>query len=210
DFVHDLKNHLLMRTWPQVEDSPLDEHDFSPDDRQSIIIVGERMYQHKVLRINYTSYDVRREQDIINPRTGSDVVMLAPEDMRDAHPYWYARVVGIYHVLIHDKHDVNTAATPKQIDFLWVRWYGIDDSYQSGFGAKRLHHVGFLNAKEPGAFGFIDPNDVLRAVHLLPTFVCGTTDEFLEGPSIARRLDEDDEDYERYYVNLYVLFTLHM
>ncbi len=31
---------------------------------------------------------------------------------------------------------------------------------------------------------------------------------FLEGPSIARHLDEFDEDYERYYVNLCVFATI--
>ncbi len=179
--------------------------EFSTVDRQSLIIIGERIYEHKVLRINYTSYDIRREQDIVNPRTGSDIMMFAPEDERDAHPYWYARVIGIYHVLVRDKNDMDTAGTSRHIDFLWVRWYGIDENYRAGIQAKRLHRVGFLNAEEDGAFGFIDPNDVLRSIHLIPTFVLGTTDMLLEGHSIARRPDEDDEDYERYYVNLYVI-----
>lgn len=129
-------------------------------------------------------------------------MMLAPEDERDTHPYWYARVIGIYHVLVRDKSNYEDMGTSRQIDFLWVQWYGIDDMYRSGFRERRLHRVGFLDAGEDGAFGFVDPNDVLRAVHLIPTFVLGTTDSFLEGHSIARRLDEEDEDYERYYVNL--------
>ncbi|KAK0447140.1 hypothetical protein EV421DRAFT_1889695 [Armillaria borealis] len=129
--------------------------------------------------------------------------MLAPEDERDAHPYWYARVIGIYHVLVRSKDDPNPNAS-NQIDFLWIRWYGIDSQYRSGFKAKRLHRVGFLDAEEDDAFGFISPEDVLCSVYLLPTFSLGTTDAFLEGPSIARRPDECDEDYERYYVNFFV------
>lgn len=195
-----------MRTRPEENDSTK----FTVADRQTLIITGERIYKHRVLRINYTSYDLRREQDIIDPRTSSDVMMLALEDERDSHPYWYARVIGIYHVLVRDKNDSNNANVSKQIDFLWVRWYGFDREYRSGFRAKRLHRVGFLDAEEGGAFGFIDPNDVLRSVHLLPTFVLDTTDVFLEGPSIARRPDEGDEDYERYYVNLYVYLLPHL
>lgn len=138
---------------------------------------------------------MHHEQDTINPRTGSDIMMLAPEDERDAHPYWYARVISIYHVLIRSKDDLNPDASI-QIDFLWIQWYGIDSQYRSGFKAKRLHRVGFLDAEEDDAFGFISLEDVLRSVYLLPTFSLGTTDMFLEGPSIARRPDEYDEDYE--------------
>ncbi len=79
-----------------------------------------------------------REQDTVNPRTGSDIMMLAPEDERDDHPYWYAQVIGIYHVLVRNKNDPDPSAS-KQIDFLWIQWYGIDNEYRSGFRAKRLH-----------------------------------------------------------------------
>ncbi len=179
-------------------------------DCQTLIITGEHIYEHKVLWINYTSYDLHHKQDIINPQTSSDVMMFTPKDKHEAHPYWYARVIGIYHVLVHDKNNSNNANVSKQIDFLWVQWYGFDREYRSGFRTKQLHQVGFLNAEEGGTFGFIDPNDVLCSVHLLLTFVLDTTNVFLEGPSITRCLDEGDEDYERYYVNLYVYLLPHL
>ena len=46
------------------------------------------------MRVNYTTYDMRRDQDSLNPRTQADVMLLAHEDLtaRNSHPYWYARM----------------------------------------------------------------------------------------------------------------------
>ena len=52
------------------------------------------------MRVNYTTYDMRRDQDTINPRTHADVMVLNPGDEEsedERHPYWYARVCGIFH-----------------------------------------------------------------------------------------------------------------
>ena len=46
--------------------------------------------------INYTTYDMHRNQDSINPRTCSDV-MLLNADSEDDHCYLYAWVIGIFH-----------------------------------------------------------------------------------------------------------------
>ena len=45
------------------------------------------VFQHKVLQVNYTTYDMRREQDSVHP-TGSitgraDVMVLSPENDED-------------------------------------------------------------------------------------------------------------------------------
>ena len=88
------------------------------------------------------------------------------------------------------------------MDFLWVRWYGYDTHAYSGFKVRRLHQIGFLDSHEDkGSFGFIDPSDVIRAVHLIPAFKFGMSSQFLP-PSIARREDEHDEDYIWYYVSM--------
>ena len=168
---------------------------FTDEDRQHIDIVQNVIYSHKVLRINYTTYDMRRDQDSINPRTRSDIMVLS-QDEEDPHPYWYARVIGIYHAIVRiDKRH------PVVVDFLWVRWYGLDTEYRSGFQAKRLHRVGFTMSSDPDAFGFVNPSDVLRAVHLIPGFALGRTQTLLP-KSVARRQDEEDEDYHRYYINM--------
>ncbi len=143
---------------------------------------------------------MRRDQDSLNPRTQADVMILAHEEMatHDSHPYWYARIIGLFHVYVAHAGD---AHGEQRIDFLWVRWLGRDLSHKSGFKARRLPRVGFVPATDPEAFGFLDPGDVLRAVHLIPAFAHGLTSEML-GPSIARRPSEDDEDWQYYYVNV--------
>jgi len=47
-----------------------------------------------ILQVNHTTYDLRREQDTINPSTRADIMVLSHKDER-THPYWYARVLGI-------------------------------------------------------------------------------------------------------------------
>ncbi|KAI0076620.1 hypothetical protein K474DRAFT_1578014, partial [Panus rudis PR-1116 ss-1] len=49
-------------------------------------------------------------------------------------------------------------------------------------------------------FGFVDPADVTGAAHLIPDFTRGRTAELLP-PSIIRREDDNDEDWDGYYVN---------
>jgi hypothetical protein len=121
------------------------------------------------------------------------------EDPENKHPYWYARVIGIFHAMVLR---VGSGTTYQQIDFLWVRWYGLDMRARSGFKARRLHQVGFLDSNDDtNAFGFIDPLDVIRAIHLIPAFHFGKTSQLLS-PSLARHEDEGDEDYQRYYINM--------
>jgi hypothetical protein len=61
--------------------------------------------------------------------------------------------------------------------------------------------VGFVDSNDPAAFGFLDPNEVIRAVHLIPAFNEGRTANLL-GPSIARQESEKDMDWTYYYVGL--------
>ena len=129
------------------------------------------------------------------------------EDDASDHPYWYAWVIGIFHV------KVRSLSGPHEFrdnEFLWVRWYGFDCEANAGLKAKRLYQVRFLDAhSDAGAFGFIDPKDVIRAVHMIPWYVDEQTDMFLP-PSIARREEEGDLDFFHYYVNMYVeLFLCH-
>ena len=53
--------------------------------------------------------------------------------------------------------------------------------------------------------GFLDPEQVIRGVHLIPTFARGHTSERL-GPSITCQPTENDEDWEGYYINMYVFY----
>jgi hypothetical protein len=142
---------------------------------------------------------MRRAQDSINPRTRSDIMVLSNGE---AHPLWYARVIGIFHVKVFHNSPTNTSRRPYLHHVLWVRWYGYDYNEPGGFSALRLHRIGFGEYHAASSFGFVDPADVIRGVHLIPTYTLGKTPHLLPRGSMARRDDEDDEDYSRYYVNM--------
>ncbi|THU97282.1 hypothetical protein K435DRAFT_857796 [Dendrothele bispora CBS 962.96] len=171
-----------------------DSDDITPEQRDTVRVKLDRIYKHKVLRVNYTSYDMRRCQDCINPRTRADIMVLSSDDV---HPYWYARVIGIYHAMVE-----YNGGSPQQIDFLFVRWFVLDTDYKFGWKARRLPRVGFIDGNESCAFGFVDPSCVVRAVHLIPAFCLGQT-SLIMGPSIARKESEGDMDWYRYYVGIF-------
>ena len=190
---------------------------YSFADRSRLEILKDRMYHHRVLRLNYTTYDLRRSQDIINPRTHSDIMLCsdtgedhdtegASSSAARGHPFVYARVIKIFHINIklHDSEMEDF----ERMDILFVRWFRIDTAAPGGFLAKRLHRLEFArDSPEQPAFGFVDPADVIRGSHVIPAFAHGLTSELL-GPSIARDIagkleDGDaDKDYRYHYVNL--------
>lgn len=190
-----------------------DEDEYGTQERLGVQIQNDRLYKHKILRVNYTTYDLRRDQDSINPRNHADIMVLAHEDEDSAntHPYWYARVVGIFHANVRYRGPGSLLDDFERIEFLWVRWFGRDMTAPGGFVSRRCHRVGFLDASEPGAFGFLDPAVVIRAAHLIPAFAHGRTMELLQGPSIARQYTVEKDTYDAdtlattdwtyYYVN---------
>jgi len=156
--------------------------------------------------VNYTSYDLRRRQDVINPNSHPDVMVLSCEDGEGVHPFWYARVIKVFHLLVLHSGSSPQAEDipmePKRMDVLWVRWFGLNVDSQGGWSKKHLHGVSFIPWDEPAAFGFLDPAQVIRGVHLIPNFLRGRTDSRLP-PSIARPVDDRDEDWECFYVNFF-------
>ncbi|THH05402.1 hypothetical protein EW146_g9914 [Bondarzewia mesenterica] len=203
DFLGCLKDHLLSRCLGRQYDG--DEVKFSEAERNTIFIQQHLIYCHKVLRINYTSYDVHRGQDSINPRTDADVMVLAHEELEDnAHPFWYARVLGIYHVNIVHIGPQSLDTRPKRMHFLWVRWFGRDLSGRAGRKARRLHRVGFVPDTDPTAFGFLDPQEVIRGCHLIPASAHGRTSDLLQSSNSLGRPHGETDDYRYYYVNHFV------
>ncbi|KDR76734.1 hypothetical protein GALMADRAFT_225666 [Galerina marginata CBS 339.88] len=203
NFLPNLKDHLLSR----LLGHETDEIFYSDDERDNLQISNDLIFRHKVIRINYTTYDLRRSQDSINPRTHADIMTLSGEDDNaENHPYSYARVLGIFHVDVKQRGPQSKSSQTRRMDFLWVRWFEIDRGYAAGWKARRLHRIRFVNSDSPTAFGFLDPSDVIRGSHLLPAFAHGTTGRLL-GPSIARRADEkdlEDRDWKYLYVNMFV------
>jgi hypothetical protein len=182
-----------------------DEQVYTDAERNNIQIQDNRINFHRTLRVNYTSYDLRRLQDVINPTSHPDIMVLSCEDGEDAHPFWYARVVKIFHLIVCHGGPApqaeRTPTEPQRMDILWVRWFGLDTDALGGWSKKGLHGISFIPWDEPGAFGFLDPAHVIRGVHLIPNFPRGRTDSRLP-PSIVRPASDGDEDWESFYINM--------
>ena len=137
------------------------------------------------MRLNYTTYDLRRSQDIINIKTHSDVMVIANEENDDAHPYWYARVIGIFHADVRYRNPQDEVTERRSMEFLWVRWLDGDLKHHSGFKAQWLPWIRFASSNDESAFGFLDPEMIVRAAYLIPAFVHGETEDQLPDNSIA-------------------------
>lgn len=181
-----MKDHLLGRL---VGDGTCA---FTNTERQDLVILGNALHVHRVIRLNYTTYDIRRDHDMINPRRNSDIMLLAPQDDSPIHPYLYAQVNAIFHVSVQHFGRLSTDQRRRQIDVCWVRWYALDDTVPSGVKAKRFYQVGFLEDDDPAGYGFVDPSSIVRAVHLIPNYAKGT---------IIDDNDEETAEYWRYYIN---------
>jgi hypothetical protein len=169
-----------------------------------VIIANDTIYCHKILRVNYTTYDMRREQDSINARTHPDIMLLSRDDKADKHPYWYARVRGIFHARAFLNDPTSMApARMQDIEFVWVRYLGIQYQFKRGFKYKRLPIVGFVDptTDETSPFDFIDPKDIIRSSHLIPDWTSGQGENGI-GPTIAREPEDGDMDWNYFYVNM--------
>ncbi|CUA77217.1 CRISPR-associated endonuclease Cas9 [Streptococcus mutans UA159] [Rhizoctonia solani] len=204
-----LKNHLLARI---LGGRYQNEANHSDSALAQIRIQHDRIYSHQTLKINYTTYDIRRAQDLINPNTYKRFIIVPSEEdshnnseinsNTHQHPFWYARVLGVYHANVLYQ---NKPAT--RMDFLWVRWLGRVMDAPGSWERCHLDEVGYwADNEEAHAFEFIDPSDVIRAAHLIPKFTSARTHEFL-GPESITSIALDDPlvgDWEYYYVNRFV------
>ncbi|KAF7294709.1 hypothetical protein MIND_01008200 [Mycena indigotica] len=197
DFVRHLKSHLRQRLL-NLEDNDIDTQ-FNDEELISIVIQGDLIYTHATLRVNYTTYDVQRDQDVLNPRTRKFLIVHA-QDPEDHHRYWYGELLGIFHcyAVLADQ-----PRKAERMEFLWVRWLQRDISYPCGFREKRLPRLSYMPFQSPDAFGFLDPRDVVRGAHLIPAFHHGRTRDYLPKSAILRRT-EHDEDWKYYYSNMVV------
>ncbi|KAG9074741.1 hypothetical protein FRC06_010494, partial [Ceratobasidium sp. 370] len=94
NFLPSLKEHLLLRFGV----SPAENLSFTELQKQQLVIPSGTLIQHATIHVAYTTYDVRRSEDVINPRTKHHFIMVPSRDDDSDHPFWYAKVMGIYHV----------------------------------------------------------------------------------------------------------------
>jgi hypothetical protein len=168
-------------------------------------LAGERIYRCKTTHINYTTYDVRRDADIINPTSYPDIMVKSPETGPHAQPFWYARVIGIFYARVSSSHTGVVDKSSQRMDFLWVRWFGVEPGrYRYGIRYARLPKIGFIESTDQYAFTFLDPAHVIRGIHVIPAYSEGRTLGLLGvSKSVARILNpEDKDDWVNYYVNM--------
>ena len=178
-------------------------------ERDSVLLKNDRMYNHRMIRFNYTTYDVRRSQDVIHPGTSHrDIMLLADHSGMDAqsdHRFLYARVLGIYHVNVVYTGKEMLDYSSRRLDFLWVRWFQYVGSPTVSWQNLTLDCVRFPPMASEAAFGFVDPSDVLHGCQIIPAFARGVV--HADGVGLSRCAD-DSKDWYNYYVNRYVTVIL--
>ena len=212
-----MKAHLLPRVKALIPHSPAEDIpvagaialpvlDVSDHDR--LLLKQDRMYLHNILRLNYTTYDVRRKQDTINPNTSHrDIMVLAENDDDADHPFLYARVIGVFHVNAVYTGGTRVDYSPHKVNVLWVRWFEHSGNASSGnWSRSRLDRLSFPPMAQEDAFGFLDPADVVRGCHIIPAFA--TNRRYADGRGISH-CAKDSGDWHSYYVNRYrAIFSL--
>ena len=220
NFLSKLRSHLLPRiqaTLRQETDAlhgpicvtsaanPASPIILDETSRDFVFFKSDCIYCHKLLRLNFTTYDVRRGTDIVRPGTTRCNIMLLA-DLTDSpapnsHRFLYARVLGVYHANVIYTGPRMRDYKARRFEFLWVRWYEVVDPGSSGWSNHALDSVRFPPLHDDDSFGFVDPVDILRGCHLLPTFSKGKRNK--AGIDVSR-CAKDSKDYELYYVGRYV------
>jgi hypothetical protein len=133
DFFLKLKGHLLPRIHKallQEAESllgpnarPIPDVGCSGNACEFLFFKKDCIYHHKIIQFHFTTYDVQRGTDLVNPGTSRCNIMLLaddPEGSLNFHHFLYVRVLGVYHANVMytgpGMHDLDT----RHFDFLWV------------------------------------------------------------------------------------------
>ena len=152
------------------------------------------------MRIKYTTYDTRRDEDLIHLDTEQTNIMLlnpAYSYGSSLHPFIYGKVIAILHAEVAYVGDIAREGadyTYYPIEFLWVRWYNVIPSSSDS----ELDKAELLPIDHAAAHSFIDPRQVLRACHIIPDFDSGVRYEDGKGKSA---IANDGSDWSKYFIN---------
>src|SRR5271168_1028388 len=113
NFLPKLRAHLLPRIQAVLEGEVKTRPELSTavnmfpprlDDatHNFVFFKHESLYQHKTIRVNYTTYDMQRGTDIVKPEGSRCNIMLlanytSGSNSSNLHHFIYARVLGVYH-----------------------------------------------------------------------------------------------------------------
>lgn len=198
----DLKAHILQRMEDllglEIPYTDKSNSLFSP-----VLFKNDRMYEHRIIRFNYTTYDIRRAQDVVNPGTTHCNIMVLSQDRKQdketnnsSHCFHYGRVIGIYHVNAVYNGPGMANYHPHRMDFLWVRWYELQRNQTNS--PYQLNQLSFPPIESNGSMGFVNPKDIIRGSHIIPMFRKGR-----DGKEKSK-LVQDSKDWNSYYVSQYV------
>jgi hypothetical protein len=172
-----LREHAFMRLNPDL----VPDTTVSREQRMSITFKDDCIYEHATARIHFTTYDLRRDQDIINPGTDKNIIAVHSPDEPGNHPWRYACVLGIFHASVRVGNGPETT-----LAFLWTRFFEVHRPGSASL--KRLERLRYVRVATggPPAFGFVDPAEVIRGVHLISSFEDGFTYNYMSRkPSMA-------------------------
>jgi hypothetical protein len=166
-----------------------------------VFFKNESLYQHKTIRFNYTTYDMRRGTDIVKPDGPRCNVMLLADhpggsNPSNLHHFIYARVLGVYHANVIYTGPGMQDFEARTFQILWVRWYEVVDPGSLGWDSSTLDTLRFPPLHQDNSFGFLDPDDVLRGCHILPAFAKKKRPANVN----VSRSAKDSKDYLLYYV----------
>lgn len=84
-----------------------------------------------------------------------------------------------------------------------MHWLALETGWEFGFCAKHLPWLSFVNeaTDDTAVFGFVDPANVVRAVHLIQDEDSGRSDNSL-GPSVVQNKSKDDNDWNTFWLNM--------
>ncbi|KAF8668537.1 hypothetical protein RHS04_08963 [Rhizoctonia solani] len=182
-FLPQLKQHLLA--WVLGDSN---HPKFCNSNILKVRLAQERMYWHNTLQVNYTSYDILRQQDSLSPTSHQCFALLPTkaDQHPDKHPFVYAKILGFIH----------------------VRWLHYDYNQPGGWEHHKLDQLHYQMCRNNqdilDAFDFIDPKDILCATHLIPNFQAGKTPEYIPCFHSFAHNHTKGTDWSAYYVNRFV------
>ena len=130
---------------------------------------------------------------ILNPEKS---MMTTPSE---AHPFWYAKVLGIFHTNVVYMEQGNHDLHPRQMEFLWVWWYKLKKV--GSWVPLRLDEVYFPSILDNDSFGFLDPSDILRVCHIISCFKMGHVGSEDQPEAELSESTQKKHDWKVYYVN---------
>ena len=88
------------------------------DNTEQVFIENDTLYEHPILSIKYTSYEVQQEKDTIHIGYGRTGIMAYTPTLREDEnePWSYANILVVYHVTVRTASDPE----PRTLTVLWA------------------------------------------------------------------------------------------